>query len=101
MRDGRIGLPDGPVPELLVETAARHGARNVRVFGSVARGSATEESDLDLLVDFEPGRNLFDLVGLKQEIEEALGGRRKVDVVTENALPPRMRERVLREAVSL
>ena len=99
MGDAEIGLPDGLAPERLVEAAARHGARNVRVFGSVARGTATEESDLDLLVDFEPGRNLFDLVGLKQEIEEALGGRRKVDVVTENALPPRVRERVLLEAV--
>ena len=99
MGDGSIGLPGGLAPKKLVETAARHGAHNVRVFGSVARGTATEESDLDLLVDFEPGRNLFDLVGLKQEIEEALGGSRRVDVVTENALPPRIRERVLREAV--
>ena len=99
--DGRIGLLGGLEPERLMEVAARHGARNVRIFGSVARGTATEESDLDLLVDFEPGRNLFDLVGLKQEIEEALGGRRKVDVVTENALPPLVRERVLREAVNV
>ena len=101
MGDRRIGLPGGLTPERLVETAARYGARNIRVFGSVARGSATEESDLDLLVDFEPGRNLFDLVGLKQEIEEALGGNKKVDVVTENALSPRIRQRVLREAVSI
>ncbi len=97
----RVDLPGGLAPERLIATAARHGARNVRVFGSVARGTATEDSDLDLLVDFEPGRNLFDLVGLKQEIEEALGGRKKVDVVTENALSPRIRERVLREAVSV
>ena len=55
MRDGSIGLPGGLAPERLVETAARHGARNVRVFGSVARGTNTEESDLDLLVDMEPG----------------------------------------------
>ena len=101
MGDGRIGLPDGLASERLVETAARYGARNVRVFGSVARGTATEDSDLDLLVDFEPGRNLFDLVGLKQEIEEAIEGRMRVDVVTENALSPRVRERVLREAVSI
>jgi predicted nucleotidyltransferase len=99
--EARIGLPGGLEPERLLEAAARHGARNVRVFGSVARGTATEGSDLDLLVEFEPGRNLFDLVGLKQEIEEALGGRTKVDVVTENALSPRVRERVLREAVGL
>lgn len=101
MRHESIGLPGGLEPERLIQTAARHGARNVRVFGSVARGTATEESDPDLLVDFEPERNLFDLVGLKQEVEEALGGLRKVDVVTENALSPRVRQRVLREAVSL
>ena len=65
---GTIVLPDGLAPEGLKETAARHGAHNVRVFGSVARGTATQESDLDLLVDFEPGRNLFDLVGFKQEM---------------------------------
>lgn len=101
MKHGTIVLPDGLAPEGLKEAAARHGAHNVRVFGSVARGTATQESDLDLLVDFEPGRNLFDLVGFKQEIEEAMGGRRRVDVVTENALPPRVRERVLREALSV
>lgn len=101
MENGTIVLPDGLAPEILRAAAARHGARNVRVFGSVARGTATEGSDLDLLVDFEPGRNLFDLVGLKQEIEEVLGGRKKVDVVTENALPPHVRKRMLREAVSV
>lgn len=101
MGNARIGLPGGLKPERLLEAAARHGACNVRVFGSVARGDATEDSDLDLLVEFEPGRNLFDLVGLKQEIEEALGDRTKVDVVTENGLPPRVRGRVLGEAVGL
>ena len=99
MGKGSIGLPGVFAPERLVETAARHGARNVRVFGSVARGSATEESDLDLLVDMDPGRDLFDLVALKQEIEEALG--RRVDVLTENSLSPYLREKVLREAVPI
>ncbi len=99
MEHGRIGLPHGLTPERLIETAARHGARNVRVFGSVARGAATESSDLDLLVDMEPGRDLFDLVALKREVEEALG--REVDVLTENSLSPHLRERVLREAVPL
>ena len=97
MRDGSIGLPGGLAPERLVETAARHGARNVRVFGSVARGTNTEESDLDLLADMEPGRDLFDLVALKHEIEEVLG--RQVDVLTENSISPHLREKVLREAV--
>ncbi|MDP9426997.1 MAG: nucleotidyltransferase family protein [Actinomycetota bacterium] len=94
-----MSLPAGLAPESLVETAARHGARNVRVFGSVARGTATERSDLDLLVDMEPGRDLFDLVAFKQEIEEVLG--RQVDVLTENSLSPYLREKVLHEAVPL
>ncbi len=99
MGDVSISLPAGLAPESLVETAARHGARNVRVFGSVARGTATERSDLDLLVDVEPGRDLFDLVAFKQEIEEVLG--RQVDVLTENSLSPYLREKVLHEAVPL
>lgn len=99
MEHGQIGLPGGLAPERLIETAARHGARNVRVFGSVARGTAAKNSDLDLLVDMEPGRDLFDLVALKREMEETLG--REVDVLTENSLSPYLRERVLREAVPL
>ena len=99
MGHGRIGLPGGLVPERLVEAAARHGAHNVRVFGSVARGTATEGSDLDLLVDMELGRDLFDLVAIKREIEESLG--RRVDVLTESSLSPYLREKVLREAVPL
>ncbi len=69
------------------------------MFGSVARGTATERCDLDLLVDVEPGRDLFDLVAFKQEIEEVLG--RQVDVLTENSLSPYLREKVLHEAVPL
>lgn len=79
--------------------ARQHGARNLRVFGSVARGEATEGSDLDLLVEMEPGRSLLDLVAIKQDLEELLGC--KVDVVTEAAVSPYLRERVLNEAVSL
>jgi predicted nucleotidyltransferase len=79
--------------------ARQHGARNLRVFGSVARGEAGEGSDLDLLVEMEPGRSLLDLVAIKQDLEELLGC--KVDVVTEAAVSPYLRERVLNEAVSL
>ena len=79
--------------------AARYGAHNVRIFGSVARGDADRDSDLDVLVDMEPGRSLFDLGGLLVELQELLGCR--VDVVTEQGLRPRIRERVLREAVPL
>lgn len=85
--------------EEVLRVAARHGARNLRVFGSVARGEAGPDSDLDLLVDVEPGRSLLDLGGLLVDLQELLGCR--VDVVTEGGLRQRIRERVLREAVPL
>lgn len=85
-------------PEIL-GLAEKYGARNMRVFGSVVRGEADEESDIDFLVDMEPGRSLLDMGGLLMELRELLG--RKVDVVTTRGLNPRIRERVLREAVAL
>lgn len=83
----------------ILRIAAEHGARNVRVFGSVARGTASEASDLDLLVAMEPGRSLLDLVALNQDLEEALG--HPVDVVSEGGLSPYLRERILAEAIAL
>ena len=83
----------------IAKIAAIHGARNIRVFGSVARGEADEKSDIDFLVEMEPGRSLLDLGGLLMDLQEVLG--RDVDVVTERGLNPRIRDRVLREAVSL
>jgi len=80
----------------ILAAATRHGARNVRVFGSVARGSDTSDSDIDLLVEFEPERSLYDLVGLQLDIESLLG--RRADVVTEGSLNAHLRERVLAEA---
>jgi len=85
--------------EAILRVCARDGACNVRVFGSVARSEADEQSDIDFLVELEPGRTLFDLGGLQYDLEQLLGCR--VDVVTERGLKPRIRERVLREAVSL
>ena len=79
--------------------AAQHGARNVRIFGSVARGEAKLGSDVDVLVDLEPGRSLLDHAALMLELEELL--RCKVDVATERGLRARVRDRVLREAVPL
>ena len=79
--------------------AARHGARTVRVFGSVARGEAGPESDVDFLVELEPGRSLLDHAALLLDLEQLLGC--KVDVATERSLKERMRGRVLREAVPL
>jgi predicted nucleotidyltransferase len=79
--------------------ALLHGARTIRVFGSSARGAARDDSDVDLLVDLEPGRSLLDLIAIKQDLEDVLG--RSVDVVTEAGLSPYVRQRVLAEAVTL
>jgi predicted nucleotidyltransferase len=83
----------------ILTIASRHGARNVRVFGSVARGEAGPDSDIDILVDVEPGRSLLDLGALLIDLEELLGC--SVDVVTESGLRPRIRQRVMKEAVPL
>ena len=79
--------------------AERYRAGDVRVFGSVARGENTEGSDVDLLIRTRPGCSLFDLGGLLEDLQELLGCR--VDLVTEDGLKPRLRERVLREAIPL
>ncbi len=79
--------------------ARKYGAVRLRVFGSQATGKATESSDIDILADFEPGRDLWDLVGLKQDLEELLG--RKVDVLEEEGLSPYLRDRILQEAETL
>lgn len=79
--------------------ATRHGARTIRVFGSTARNTARDSSDIDLLIELEPGRSLLDLIAIKQDLEEVIG--RPVDVVTEAGLSPYLRQRVLAEAVPL
>lgn len=84
--------------EILV-IASKYGARNVRMFGSAAKGSARPESDVDLLVEMESGRTLLDHVALVQDLEDLLG--RKVDVVTEKSLHWYIRDSVLEEAVAL
>jgi predicted nucleotidyltransferase len=80
----------------ILRLAASRGMRNVRVFGSVARGTATEKSDVDLLVDAEAGRSMLDVVGLWLDLQQLLG--RKVDLITEAAIHPYLRERILAEA---
>jgi predicted nucleotidyltransferase len=80
----------------ILAAATRHGAHNVRVFGSVARGNDTSDSDIDLLVEFDPERSLYDLVGLQLDIESLLG--RRADVVTEGSLSTYLRDRILAEA---
>ncbi len=85
--------------EEILRIAAKHGARNVRIFGSVARGEADSKSDIDLLVELRRGTTLLSHAALVQELEELLGI--KVDVVSERGLRDRVRERVLREAVAI
>ena len=85
--------------EEILRIAERRGAKNVRVFGSVARGQAGPDSDIDFLVDLEPGRSLLDLGGLLVDLQALLG--RPVDVVTEAGLRERIQQRVLEEAVPL
>ncbi|MEW6110681.1 MAG: nucleotidyltransferase family protein [Thermodesulfobacteriota bacterium] len=82
--------------DLIVALAAKHGAVNVRVFGSVARGDASAASDLDLLVEMNPGRTLLDLVGLWQELEELLNCR--VHVLTDGGVSPYLRDKIYSEA---
>ncbi|MCI0887517.1 MAG: nucleotidyltransferase family protein, partial [Chloroflexi bacterium] len=83
----------------ILALAKMRGARNIRVFGSVARDEATTDSDVDILVDMEPGRSLLDLTGLQLDLEELLG--RDVDVVTENGLSPYLKDRILAEATPI
>ncbi len=85
--------------EDILRLAARYGAANVRIFGSVARGQAGPESDIDFLIDMEPGRTLFDLGGLLYELRELLGI--PVDVVPEKGLRDNVRSNVIKEAVPL
>ena len=83
----------------ILRIAAQYGAGQVRVFGSLARGEAGPDSDVDILVTLEPGRSLLDLIALKQDLEDLLGC--KVDVVTEAAVSPYIRAQVLRDAIAL
>jgi len=84
--------------EILRITAA-HGATNLRVFGSVSRGEASAKSDIDLLINLEPGRTLLDVIAIKQDLEDLLGCG--VDVVTEDAVSPYIRDQILKDAVTL
>ena len=80
----------------ILRIAAQHGARNLRVFGSAARGEDRADSDVDLLVDMDPDRSLLDIVGLGQQLEELL--ERRVDVLTGASLHPVLRDRILAES---
>lgn len=102
----QLGLPDTPLGRRLrrhrravIQTAARRGAHNVRVFGSIARGNETDTSDIDLLVDLDDGVGLVSLAGLTRELSELLGV--DVDVVPAATLKPAIRDVVMDEAITL
>ena len=96
---GRTGRGLRRARGALLDAAAMHGVRHVRVFGSYAREQANDGSDLDLLVDLAPGRSLVDLAAFRLEAERILG--LPVDVATEDLLKPHVRDSALREAVVL
>ena len=85
--------------DVILNIAAKHGASNVRLFGSVARGEETDASDLDLLVEMQKGRSLLDLIGFNDELEEVL--KIKVDVLTDGGISPDMIESVYADAVPI
>ncbi len=85
--------------EIILQIAGRYHAENVRLFGSVARGEDHADSDIDFLVDFQPGATLFDQVGLIDALSRRLG--HKVDVVSSRGVNPHLSQRILQEAVRL
>ena len=85
--------------ENILKIAKDHGATNIKIFGSYARGDEQPGSDLDLLIELEPGRSLLDIIAIKQDIEDMIN--RRVDVVTARALSPYIREEIIKEAIAL
>jgi predicted nucleotidyltransferase len=83
----------------IVRLAEKRGCRNIRVFGSVATGENRPDSDVDFLVDLEPGRTIFDLAGFLGDVRDLLGT--EIDVVESRSIHPYIRDRVLAEAIRL
>ncbi|MBW4533267.1 MAG: nucleotidyltransferase family protein [Pleurocapsa minor HA4230-MV1] len=83
----------------ILDIAQKHGASNIRIFGSVVRNETTTNSDIDFLMDIEPGKNLLDRIALIQDLEDLLGY--KVDVAKPEVLHEYIREQVLQEAIPL
>ena len=87
------------IRELKPQIKMRYKAKGMEIFGSLVRGEGTESSDIDILVEFEEGADLFDLAGLAVFLEEEL--KRRVDIVPKRALREELREVILREAVPI
>ena len=83
------------IKKMLIEVLKKHGVKKAALFGSIVRGEATEESDIDLLIEFGGRKSLLDLAGLKLELQELL--RRRIDVLTYKSLHPLLKERILSE----
>ena len=91
MNDDRID----EIKKTLIEVLKQHGVKKAALFGSIVRGEATEESDIDLLIEFEGRKSLLDLAGLQLDLQELL--RRRVDVLTYKSLHPLLKDRILSE----
>ncbi len=98
---GHMGIQEiiSDQKDQILAIATKYGARNIRIFGSVARGTADQSSDVDFLVDFEEDRNLFDLSGFLMDLQKLL--HRKVDIVTEKGLHWYIKDDILKEAKPL
>ncbi len=83
------------IKDQIIELLHQSGVKKAALFGSFVRGDATEESDIDILIEFEDGKSLLDLVRLKRELEEIL--HRKVDLITYNSIHPLLRDQILNE----
>ena len=83
------------IKKILIKVLMEHEVKKAALFGSIVRGETTKDSDIDLLIEFKGRKSLFDLAGLKLELQEIL--RRKVDVVTYKSLHPLLKERILSE----
>ena len=82
----------------IIEITKKYGATEVRLFGSIVKGSTTKTSDVDILVKMQSGATLLDLIAIKQDLEDLLG--LKVDVVTEDSISPYIKKSILKEAVN-
>lgn len=83
------------IKDIIVKVLKKHNVKRAAIFGSIARGEATEESDIDIVIEFEGRKSLLDLVDLKLELQELLG--KKVDVITYNSINPLLKEQILNE----